>query len=121
MRALFLLAIFMSIWSGPVLAHGDHLGSIHIDVGYQSSAMPHFEKGVKLLHSFQYDEARREFLQVQTDDPHFSLGYWGEAMTYNHPLWNEQDYDKAVFALSKFARTATERVNHAKSNKEKGL
>ena len=27
------------------------------------------------------------------------MGYWGMAMAYNHPLWEEQDYESAKIAL----------------------
>ena len=32
-------------------------------------------------------------------DPAMGMAYWGEAMTYNHPLWSQQDYEKGVGAL----------------------
>jgi hypothetical protein len=29
------------------------------------------------------------------------MGYWGLAMSYNHPLWEEQDYESAKAVFSK--------------------
>jgi hypothetical protein len=80
-----------------------------------------FIRGVLLLHNFQYDDATETFLDLQKKEPDFSLGYWGEAMTYNHPLWDEQDYEKGLNALKKFGATPFERVQKAKTPQEKGL
>ena len=33
------------------------------------------------------------------------MGYWGEAMAYNRPLWEEQDSPAANAALAKIAVT----------------
>ncbi|MDX1471541.1 MAG: tetratricopeptide repeat protein, partial [Flavobacteriaceae bacterium] len=54
-----------------------------------------------LRHSFEYDDAREAFLEAQKLDPKMAMAYWGEAMTYNHSLWNEQDYDDGKTALDK--------------------
>ena len=72
----------------------DQLGDIHFTVTGKDEAQPVFEKAVLLLHSFEYVDAAEEFQKVQKIDPGFVMAYWGEAMSYNHPLWQEQDYDK---------------------------
>lgn len=122
-KSLIILIIFtISILSSWVFAHGDHqLGQIHFLTTGKSIAQPYFEKGVMFLHSFQYEEARANFLEAEKLDANFSMAYWGEAMTYNHPLWYEQEYDNAIKALSRFAPTADERVKKAKTQKEKGF
>ncbi len=79
----------------------DYLGVAHLDVTGKKEALPHFEKGLLLLHSFEYEDAREEFLKAQEIDPKMAMAYWGEAMTYNHSLWGEQDYDNGVAALNK--------------------
>src|SRR5439155_17072202 len=33
--------------------------------------------------------------------------YWGEAMTYNHPLWHEQDQDAALKVLARLTPSET--------------
>ena len=82
---------------------------------------PLFKNGLTMLHNFQYDDAEEIFLELQQKDPGFSLGYWGEAMIYNHSLWNEQDFEKGLFALQKFANSPDERVAKATTPIEKGL
>jgi tetratricopeptide (TPR) repeat protein len=44
------------------------------------------------LHNFfQYRSSAEAIRRAQELDPEFALAYWGEAMTYNHPVWQEQD------------------------------
>ena len=78
-----------------------YLGIVNIEVSGNEDAVPHFEKGLLLLHSFEYADSREAFLEAQKTDPDMLMSYWGEAMTYNHPLWSEQDYDKGIEALEK--------------------
>ncbi len=80
-----------------------YLGVIKITVTGNEAAVPHFEKGLLLLHSFEYEDAREEFLKAQEADSTMPMAYWGEAMTYNHSLWAEQDYDEARMALARLA------------------
>ena len=51
----------------------------------------------------------------------FALAYWGEAMSHNHPLWAQQDLDKAKAALERLAPTHEARLAKAKLPKEKAL
>ena len=78
-----------------------YLGIVNIEVSGNDDAIPHFEKGLLLLHSFEYADSREAFLEAQKTDPKMLMSYWGEAMTYNHPLWSEQDFDKGTEALTK--------------------
>ena len=67
------------------------LGSLSFTNSGASAAQPDFLRGVLLLHSFEYAYAAEAFKQAQQIDPDFALAYWGEAMTYNHPVWNQKD------------------------------
>lgn len=78
----------------------DSLGDVNVTVSGNKNALPHFEKGLLLLHSFEYEDAREAFQKAQKEDPEMPMAYWGEAMTYNHSLWQEQDYDAATTALA---------------------
>lgn len=77
------------------------LGVVNITISGKESAQPHFEKGLLLLHSFEYEDAREAFQMAQKEDPKMAMAYWGEAMTYNHSLWQEQDYEAATTVLAK--------------------
>jgi tetratricopeptide (TPR) repeat protein len=47
------------------------------------------------------------------------MAYWGEAMTFNHPVWMQQDLNAGRAALIKLAPTAIERRGKAKTDREK--
>jgi hypothetical protein len=49
------------------------------------------------------------------------MAYWGEAMSYNHPLWAQQDTEAAKKTLEKIAPTPDARLAKAKLPKEKAL
>jgi hypothetical protein len=82
------------------------LGAIHFPVAAKGAAAEHFQRGVLALHSFWYDEAADEFRAATAADPRFALGYWGEAMTANHPIWGEQDTAAGARALAKIPADA---------------
>ena len=44
----------------------------------------------------QYEEAIEAFQESTKVEPDFAMGYWGEAMAHNHPLWSEQDIAAGV-------------------------
>lgn len=46
-----------------------------------------FNLGVKLLHSFEYDEAEKVFAGIIDQEPVAAMAYWGIAMSNFHPLW----------------------------------
>jgi tetratricopeptide (TPR) repeat protein len=72
-------------------------------------AQAEFERGVAALHSFWYEEAAASFRHAEQLDPKFVMAYWGEAMTYNHPIWLEQDRDAALKVLAKAPAPTTAR------------
>ncbi len=97
------------------------LGTISFTPYGQELAQPLFQQGLLLLHSFEYDDARTNFLEAQVLDTNFHMAYWGEAMTYNHTLWHSQKTDEAREALKKLAPTAEERVAIATNELEADL
>jgi len=67
------------------------LGTVHFPISCAASVQKPFARGVALLHSFWYEEAEKEFLQIAKDDPHCAMAHWGVAMSIWHQLWNEPD------------------------------
>jgi hypothetical protein len=53
-----------------------------------------FARGVALLHSFFYEEARRVFTSVAERDPKCAMAQWGIAMTWWHPIWTPPTPDE---------------------------
>src|SRR5262249_12588015 len=44
-------------------------------------------RGVALLHSFGYEEARLSFTDAAKADPTCAMAHWGVARTWYHPIW----------------------------------
>src|SRR5260370_4676638 len=102
-------------------AQGPELGTIQFPTSGSPAAQPSFLTGVKALHNFEFNEAREAFLSAQQLDASFALAYWGEAMSYNHPLWAEQDLNAARATLARLAPTPAARAQKAPEGKERGL
>ena len=115
-RKLILLTILLPL---AALANDSELGSIDFPNSGAPAAQASFLRGVKALHSFQFDEARFAFEEAQQIDPDFALAYWGQAMSDNHPLWAQQDVEAATAALDRLAATHALRLDKAASEKEK--
>ena len=77
------------------------LGEIKLEVSVKEEALPFYQKGMLLLHSFEYKDAAEQFQLAQKADPNCAMAYWGEAMTLNHPLWREQKYKQAKEIIEK--------------------
>lgn len=69
-----------------------------------------FLRGLLLLHVFEYPAAADSFQAAQKLDPAFAMAYWGEAMTYNHGVWNQLDATSGKAALARFAPTPAARA-----------
>ena len=116
----FLIAIFVMALPQLSLGETNHassssegkaalgqLGSIKFPASGAPEAHPHFLRGVAALHSFWYEEAIEAFRRATTIDPDFVMGYWGEAMAHNHPIWSEENVEAARAALEKFSATVS--------------
>ena len=102
MRIIFFIATLLSFVScNNTQSSKDQLGEVRITVSGNSEAKVLFEKGLLLLHSFEYEDARDAFQDAQDIDSEMPMAYWGEAMTYNHSLWSEQDFEEATAVLAK--------------------
>ena len=97
------------------------LGTITFPTSGAAAAQPAFLEGVKALHSFEFDPAAEAFRRAQKADPTFAMAFWGEAMSYNHPLWAQQDVEAAKGALERLAPTHDARLALAKLPKEKAF
>jgi len=119
-RRLVLVLFAVLALSGHALrAQQSDLGKIDFPTSGSAAAQPDFLKGVLLMHSFEYDDAREAFLAAQQADPSFAMAYWGEAMTYNHAVWQQTSPDQAYAALARLAPTAEGRLAKAPTAKEK--
>jgi tetratricopeptide (TPR) repeat protein len=70
------------------------VGKIEFPISGVSEVRPEFERGVALLHSFFYEEARRIFTSITGKDPKCAMAQWGIAMTWWHPIWTPPTADE---------------------------
>jgi len=117
LRAAIVAAVLAVSFS--TAARSQELGSIDFPTSGSPAAQPLFIKGVLLMHSFEYDDAREAFVEAQQADPAFAMAYWGEAMTFNHPVWQRTSPDLAKAALARLAATPDARRAKATTEKEK--
>ena len=105
----------------PAAAQFDEVGVIDFPTSATGEAQSHFLRGVAILHSFGWKQAREQFHAAQAIDPDFALAYWGESLAYNHPLVTNMDPTEPRAALQRLAPTAEERIAKAPTEREKGL
>ena len=94
------------------------LGTVHFPVSCAASVQKPFARGVALLHSFWYEEAEKEFLEIAKDDPHCAMAHWGVAMSLWHQLWNQPD--AKVLARGWEEVRAGEKLEQNATAREKG-
>jgi tetratricopeptide (TPR) repeat protein len=70
------------------LAAAGQLGTVTFPTSSSARAQPVIERGVALLHSFQYDEAAVAFDEAARHDSRCSMCHWGKAMVLYHQLWD---------------------------------
>jgi len=110
---LFALLSFRPAGLGQSDAHHQHAdtlraeqyGTVHFPISCSSHVQQSFERGVALLHSFEYEDAEATFIAVARRDPNCAMAYWGQAVSYYHPHWQPPDA-----AHLKLGRQASERA-----------
>ena len=73
---------------GDITLCGDpEFGEVKFSLSCDYSVRETFDLAVSLLHSFEYKEAEKAFVQVIDLDPDCAMAYWGIAMSMYHALW----------------------------------
>jgi hypothetical protein len=104
---LILIVLGLAGSNAQTLSAGpsSQLGSVQFPTSGSEKAQAPFLRGLAALHSFWYEEALEAFRESTKVEPDFMMGYWGEAMAHNHPLWSEQDMPAARQVLAKIKET----------------
>ena len=119
--AFGVMAAFIACAPAAAQQNRAELGTLKFPTSGAEAAQAPFLVGVKALHNFEFDTAGEAFRQAQKADPSFALAYWGEAMSFNHPLWSDQDIASARKVLERLAPTAAARAAKAPAGKERSL
>ncbi|HEY6443596.1 MAG TPA: hypothetical protein VIY66_09675 [Candidatus Acidoferrales bacterium] len=71
-------------------AHGQSrgVGKVNFPTSCSAEAQASLEKGLALLHSFQYEESGQAFSEAVQRDGQCAMAYWGKAMALDHQLWD---------------------------------
>jgi tetratricopeptide (TPR) repeat protein len=118
---LALSAVSLAAFADDHHHHDDydpsHLGKVSFPTSCEARVQGDFNQAVALLHSFWYEEARKQFEAIAEQDPKCSMAYWGVAMSHWHQLWDApsaMDIADAQQALDRAidhpAKTERERV-----------
>lgn len=113
------LALMLLCGTGLAGAAPGKVGVVNFENSGAKAAQADFLYGLAQLHNFEYASAAEAFRRAQKTDPGFAMAYWGEAMTYNHPVWFQQDLNAARAALAHLAATPEARQAKARSAREK--
>ncbi len=100
-----IVCVICVISGSSLYAQESQLGKVEFPTSGSEKAQAHFIRGLAALHSFWYEEALEEFRESTKVEPDFAMGYWGEAMAHNHPLWSEQDITAAREVLARIKET----------------
>src|SRR3989441_8271262 len=94
---LFASALLLSaLLAGPSVARADEsasvaasgqLGKVDFPTSCAPEVQPLLEKGLALLHSFQYTESEKTFADASTRDPKCAIAHWGKAMATYLQIW----------------------------------
>ncbi len=89
----FILALQPAALRADSLSAGppEQLGKVNFPTSCTAEVQPTIEKGVALLHSFQYTESEKTFAEAATREPKCAIAYWGKAMALFHQLWDFPD------------------------------
>ncbi|MGH9948953.1 MAG: hypothetical protein ACRD6X_17405 [Pyrinomonadaceae bacterium] len=105
--------------TAKTLSTNAELGEISFPTSGPAEAQKLFIRGVLLLHSFEYASAQSAFAEARRLAPDFAMAAWGEAMTYDHRIWGEQNRSAALAALARLGATPAERRAKAPTLREK--
>jgi hypothetical protein len=65
----------------------EKLGNISFPISCAPDSQKLFERGVALMHSFGYEEAEAQFVEITQKDPACAMAHWGVALSLFHQIW----------------------------------
>jgi tetratricopeptide (TPR) repeat protein len=77
--------------SRTMASSAERLGTVSFSVSCASAVQARFTRGVALLHDFWYQEAQRQFEEIEKADPNCAMAHWGVAMSLFHQIWDRPD------------------------------
>src|SRR5712675_1720374 len=114
---MLLIALITSLLlsSTPPSSNAEGFGHVAFVNSGAAAAQADFIQGLALLHDFEYEPAATAFRRAEVVDPGFAMAYWGEAMTFNHPVWMQQNISAARTALKRLGPDTGARLAKAQT------
>ncbi len=86
---LTLVLILSTSWAQEDHNHRapERLGKVSFAISCAPAVQEQFNRGVALVHSFAYTQARNAFEGVAKEDPRCAMAHWGIAISYFRQLW----------------------------------
>src|SRR5260370_739093 len=93
----------------------DQLGKVNFPTSCTAQVQPTIEKGVALLHSFQYTESEKTFADAVAREPKCAMAHWGKAMARFEQLWEFPNDKKLKEGLKDIAKA--QKLHPARASK----
>jgi tetratricopeptide (TPR) repeat protein len=97
------------------------LGTVNFRNSGNPAAQAEFQRGVALLHSFEYQDAAAAFERVQRADPALAVAYWLHALTYSRVVWGYENLEQSRAVLARLAPTQEARLAKARTAYERAF
>jgi tetratricopeptide (TPR) repeat protein len=117
-RSVILISMLM-LGAPAAAQYGQSVGEVAFENSGAPEAQETFHRALALLHNFEFPRAAVAFREVQEIDPDFAMAYWGEAMSHNHAVWQEQDIEAARAILARLGATREERIARGETLRER--
>ena len=85
-----------------LLCSTEQFGEVSFSLDCSYEVRETFDLAISLLHSFEYAEAEKAFVNVIDMDPECAMAYWGVTMSIYHDLWappSEKELKKGLQLL----------------------
>src|ERR1700677_2696839 len=69
----------------------EQLGKVSFPISCAPGSQSAFERGVALMHSFEYEQAEKQSTDIAQKDPACAMAHWGVAMSLFHQIWERPE------------------------------
>ncbi|MEP6731840.1 MAG: hypothetical protein ABJE10_14430 [bacterium] len=125
-RAIVFSALLVAVASSRISAqehaHGadDKLGSVHFATSCSPAVATDFDRGIALLHSFEFGASIRTFNTILERDSTCAMAHWGIALSrWTNPM-STANRPSAQLALGRGAAVSALRLSQKATERERG-
>jgi tetratricopeptide (TPR) repeat protein len=104
-RVAIFLPLLVCLLALEATAAEERLGKVEFANTCSAAVQSQINRGVALLHDFWYEEAKRQFQNVYSQDPSCAIAHWGAALSVYHQIWNRPDEKVLAEGWSEIQKT----------------